>query len=297
MESKEFVFGENGFNIEENVLDESVLIDNEVFEEDTDERRNGSKTDFLKYTAKKKRTFRFKNRQLFLKISLVTLIILCAFLTPLFNINYINVIGNSYLSEEKIIEASGIYVSKNIFTFQCSKVKDEVESLSFIDIANVKKQYPSGIVIEVKECVPIAQIKCGESLYIVVDKSGKVLDTTDDGKKYNIPKIESIVITEFELGKKIVPDDNDKFNSMIIVAEEIKNNGFGDITENLICEKDGIIIKLENNIRCDVGTGENIPYRVKFIKEVYKSIPEGKTGELKFIEEYKAVFTEDEKSD
>ena len=271
-------------------------IYNETQDKGFDDIDYGTESDFYSYRElkKKQKMSVFRKKHVFLNIFLVVFLILCAFLTPIFNVNNIIVNGNTILSEDKIIDASGIYISKNIFTFQCEKAKDGIEKLSFVDAAEVKRTFPSGIIINIKECMPIAQIACGESLYLVVDKHGKVLDTADKKEKYNVPEVDNTDIMEFEVGKVVNPRDKTVFSNLLILAQEIKNVGISDITEKISCKNSELILHLKGNVRCNVGAGGNLSYRVKFIKEVYESIPEGKSGELKFVEEYKAVFTEDE---
>lgn len=280
MKSEEFVYGGS-----------------EGFYEELPDNSHEAETVDYKKLKKKHLSARLRGKHIFLKVFLVLFLILCAFLTPVFNVNKIIVTGNSILSEDKIIDASGIYLSKNIFTFQCSKAKDEIEKLSFVDICEVERDLPSEVVINIKECIPIAQIRCGQSLFLIVDKSGKVLDISDNNKKYDIPELDNISVVEFEVGKKVNPENTSVFNNILMLAQEVKNSGVSEMTEKLSCVDNELIICLKGNIRCNIGNGENMAYRVKFIREVSESIPEGKTGTLKFVEEYKAVFTEDEKSD
>ncbi len=271
--------------------------ENQILEEKTfDDIDYGTENDFYSYRElkTKRKMAGLRRKHTFVKIFLIVFLFSCALLTPIFNVNNIIVKGNTILSEDKIIDASGIYVSKNIFTFQCSKAEDEVKKLSFVDAAEVKRSFPSGVVINIKECKPIAQIRCGQSLYLIVDKQGKVLDTSDDKEKYNVPEIDNMNIMEFEVGKITEPENEIVFKNLLILAQEIKNVGISDITEKISCRANELVLHLEGNVRCNIGTGGNMSYRVKFIKEVFDSIPEGKSGELKFVEEYKAVFTEDE---
>ncbi len=256
----------------------------------------GTESDFYSYheLKKKQKMSGLRKKHVFLNIFLIVFLVSCAFLTPIFNVNNIIVKGNTILSEDKIIDASGIYVSKNIFTFQCAKAEDGVEKLSFVDTAEVKRTFPAGVIINIKECKPIAQISCGQSLYLVVDKHGKVLDTADKKEKYNVPEIDDTDIVEFEVGKVVNPANKKVFDNLLILAQEIENVGISDITEKISSKDSELILHLDGNVRCNVGVGDNLSYRVKFIKEVYESIPENKSGELKFVEEYKAVFTEDE---
>ena len=92
-------------------------IYNETQENSFDNIDYGTETDFYSYRElkKKQKMSVFRKKHVFLNIFLVVFLILCAFLTPIFNVNNIIVNGNTLLSEDKIIDASGIYISKNIF--------------------------------------------------------------------------------------------------------------------------------------------------------------------------------------
>ena len=95
-------------------------VHDEAVEQDEENIDYGSYSDFVDYKElKNKRRFSYLRRKnIFLKIFLLIFLIFCAFLTPVFNVNNIVVVGNSILSEEKIIDASGIYISKNISFLQ-----------------------------------------------------------------------------------------------------------------------------------------------------------------------------------
>lgn len=244
---------------------------------------------------KKKRNAMIKRKHVFLKVFLVLFSIFGVLLTPVFNIKNISVSGNSYLSKEQIIHASGISGNKNIFIFQSKKAVSGLEDLSFVDVAEVKRTFPSGVKISIKECKPIAQIACGQSLFLVVDKEGKILDTAESAEKYNVTCINNIDISEFEVGKKIKVEDIMTFESLLLLSQEISENAMTGAVSDVYSKNGDLYINLKKGVRCNLGKGANLSYRVKFINEVHKSVPDGKKGRLEFVEEYKAVFTEDEK--
>lgn len=248
-----------------------------------------------KEARKQKRNAKIKRRHNFLKIMLVLFCVVGVLLTPVFNIKTISVSGNSYLSKEQIIEASGILKNSNIFIFQTKKAVSDLENLSFVDVAKVKRTFPTGVQIHVKECVPTAQISCGQSLYLIVDKNGKILDTASKAEKYNLPCIKDINVSEFEVGGIVKTEDKKMFEKLLLLSREISENKMTENVESIYAKKTSMYVNLKRGIICDLGEGNNLSYRIKFIKEVYDSIPEEKTGKLEFVEEYKAVFTEDEK--
>lgn len=244
---------------------------------------------------KQKRNTKIKRQHIFVKTFLVLFLIVGVLLTPVFNINYISVSGNSYLSKEQIIEASGLNKNSNIFVFQTKKAVSGLENLSFVDAAQVKRVFPTSVKIYVKECTPVAQISCGQSLYLVVDKKAKILDTASVTDKYDVPVISGIDVSEFEVGKKVKVENEKTFEKILLLSQEIGENSMTEDTQSIYAKDEDLYIKLKRGITCNLGQGDNLSYRIKFIKEVYKSIPEDKTGKLEFVEEYKAVFTEDEK--
>lgn len=244
---------------------------------------------------KQKRNTKIKRQHIFVKTFLALFLIVGVLLTPVFNINYISVSGNSYLSKEQIIEASGLNKNSNIFVFQTKKAVSGLENLSFVDTAQVKRIFPTSVKIYIKECTPAAQISCGQSLYLVVDKKAKILDTASVTDKYDVPVISGINVSEFEVGKKVKVENEKTFEKILLLSQEIGENSMTEDTQSIYAKDEDLYIKLKRGITCNLGQGDNLSYRIKFIKEVYKSIPEDKTGKLEFVEEYKAVFTEDEK--
>lgn len=244
---------------------------------------------------KQKRNAKIRRKHNFVKAILALLCLFGVLLTPVFNIKSITVSGNSYLSEEQVIVASGITKNSNIFVFQTKKAVNGLESLSFVDAAKITRTFPSGVKIQIKECTPAAQISCGQALYLAVDKSGKILDAVSDPKKYDVPCISGVTVTEFEVGEKVKTQNNKLFTKLLLLACEINETQMTQDVESIYVKNAELYVKLKKGVTCNLGQGDNLSYRIKFINEVCKSIPEGKTGSLEFVEEYKAVFTEDEK--
>ena len=111
---------------------------------------------------------------------IVTLFLICfigigVLLTPVFSIQTISVKGNSYIPTEKILEASPAKTNSNIFLFSISDMEKKISEMSFVEKVDVSRNFPSEVMVEIRECKPIAQVMCGKSLYLIIDKSGKIL--------------------------------------------------------------------------------------------------------------------------
>ncbi len=225
---------------------------------------------------------------------LISLIVAIGLLTPAFYIREITVTGVSHLTPDKVIDASNLEVGKNIFTFRTDRVEESISLLSFVKEAKVSRQYPNKVSIVVTECKPLSQVVCGESLFIVVDDDGKILDTTSERAKYGIPVIEGVEVEQFEVGNIINTQKTDTFETLLQLSKELSENNMVDMVDKLSWEKGTFYFTFRNGVVCDLGNGTNISYKIRFVKEVMNRIPAGKTGTLEFIDEYKAVFKEHE---
>ncbi len=86
--------------------------------------------------------------------------------TPYFGINKINTIGIKYLSTEELNTWAGTIIGKNIFQLNLSKFSKKLAAHPWIHSVSVRRVFPQGINIEIKERTPFARIKL-DKLYIM----------------------------------------------------------------------------------------------------------------------------------
>lgn len=127
--------------------------------------------------AKVRRRKRYFNFRLALFIFLLVAIIfgLLFFMrTDFFNIDKIQVIGNSMSDTEEIIARSGITENSNIFSFNVSKSEKEIENMAFVRDASVVRRYPNKVEIIIEERAAYFLFQKGSDFY-EVDFDGVVL--------------------------------------------------------------------------------------------------------------------------
>ena len=243
---------------------------------------------------KSKKSKVFKNT-LLVNLFLSMLILFGVLMTPIFAVKQILVNGITHLSNEKIVDTSNIKVSSNIFLFRTSTAEQLVSNLSFVKKVEIKRSFPDSVVINIIECKPVAQVQCSQNLFLAVDIEGKILDSASDKTKYQVPTILNIPVNQFEVAKPLATEESAQFETLLAVSGILLENELSDRVENVLIEDGNTKIKFIDNITCDIGKDKNDSYRIKFIKEVIDKIPEGKTGVVEFIDEYKAVFKPYEK--
>lgn len=128
--------------------------------------------------AKRKNKKRF--RRLFTSLLLAAIVfgtVLSLFV--FFKIEMIEVSNESIYTDEQIVAASGLSTGDNLIRFISSKSEQRICSeLPYIESAKIKRVFPNKLVITVAPVRTDAVIVAGESKY-VIDKSGKLLDTSD----------------------------------------------------------------------------------------------------------------------
>ena len=241
-------------------------------------------------TEKKKKNT-VKKQKITVTLFLLLFVCIGVLLTPVFYVKKISVSGNSYITTDKILDASTAKINKSIFLFSAHEAEKKIGELSFADSVKVKRIFPSEVMITVSECTPTAQIMCGQSLFIVIDKNGKALDTAGAKDKYAVPVISDMDIDEFEVSKKVISKNQDDLKKILTLLRAFSENETLGTVNSVSIKNGSLYAVFRDNIVCNFGEGDNLSYRVKFVKECLQKIPEGQSGEIRFMEDYKAVFT------
>lgn len=99
--------------------------------------------------------------------------------TVFFKINTITVKGSSIYTAEEICAASGIKSGSNLIRTNMSKAAERIEqTLTYIETAELKRSFPSGVIISVRPCREAISAEYEDGFCLLSEK-GKVLKTSD----------------------------------------------------------------------------------------------------------------------
>ncbi len=107
--------------------------------------------------------------------------------SPRFEITRIGVRGTSRLTPESIVEHLAIQPHTNIFQVQLADVEQQLEALQWIKEAQVFRNFPDKLSINLTERTPCALIKL-EQLHLV-DREGVLLGALASGSAITLPII------------------------------------------------------------------------------------------------------------
>jgi cell division protein FtsQ len=163
---------------------------------------------------KKKKKRRKKHYFLRLLVFIAVVVgIICLMTSSLFDVQKIEVEGNSYFTAEQVIARSGITQGVNIF-FSIDKrgAKKGLMEDPYIKNVTVERKLPSTVVILVEERQETAAVPFTDK-YIIVDGEGLILRTSEVEPK--IPILMGLTIKEMEPGKPLEVEENSVLNDTL----------------------------------------------------------------------------------
>lgn len=122
-----------------------------------------------------------------LKIPVLIIVLVLAVVTtialmlPVFNVVEVYCEGNSEVKTEDIITAAKLETGKNIFLENLGRARRNVESITNIKSAEIRRVFPNKICISVSERVPFAYVPSNGGVALV-SEDGIVLKVSDGGE-------------------------------------------------------------------------------------------------------------------
>lgn len=108
-------------------------------------------------------------------IFFILILLVIYFQSSFSKVSSIEISGNRYVTEETIIQSSGITFDHKFLNIKEEKVSNLIETNEEISHANVQKKFPNKVVITVEEYSRIAYL-IEESSYLPILETGKILD-------------------------------------------------------------------------------------------------------------------------
>ncbi|WP_067838826.1 cell division protein FtsQ/DivIB [Amphibacillus sediminis] len=154
--------------------------------------------------ARRKKT----NRRLVFYLSLffVLISIVVYLQSPLSYVRGISVSGQEYISEQQIIDYSGLTEQDNIWGFRVADIENKIEQHAEIKQAKVKRVLPNSIEIAIIELDKVAYLNEGEFFYPLLENGNK---------------LDSVRITEWQGDAPLLFGFNEE-DYLIMLTEQLK---------------------------------------------------------------------------
>jgi len=218
--------------------------------------KNG-KTDKVKIKnslerRRKLAAFALKLKTLFIAAVTVTGVSAAIYFFPqavpsVFSMQRIELAGNEHLTDDELMQIAGLKGKKSSLLLSSRKVYEKLKESPWIQSAAVRKEYPSRLLIRIRETEPFALLNMKGKMFIV-DNKGRMLEQL---KENSVPFLPVILSDPYR--------EKDAYREAVDLAKTIKDMGIlhrsqrieiiahqpNEIAANL----DGMIVK--------IGTGEH----------------------------------------
>ncbi len=189
-----------------------------------------------------------------------------------FGAKSVNVKGCSYLSADDIMAYGNLEKGVNILCLNLFLVRKKLLSHPWIEDVKVKRLFPPGLEIEVKEHRPIAVFNIGSKF--LADESGKFFKVWTENDPHMLPVVKGLRFSDIPFGDKL---RTNPFNAVMNVLQSLREPDNG-ISEHMVSE---ILVDPELGLTL-VTRQERDFFHIKRIKMGYHNYGE-KFRKLKII--------------
>ncbi len=187
--------------------------------------------------------------------------------TVLFNVDTVLVEGNVSYSYEDIVAAGAVPMGENLMYLDTKSIGDRVvASLNYIDIAEVKKVFPTSVKITVQEAEEWFCVKQGRGA-ATISRNGKIID---DKAKAGLPIVFGYTVEKLIVGEQLVSIGESKQNipgDILNAADEAGFEGF--IKQIDMEDRFSIILSCENDIIIKLGTSRDLEQKFEVVNAIF----------------------------
>lgn len=226
---------------------------------------------------KKKIIRRKKKRSFFLSFSIFFLIIASSAIgfllfSPRFQIEDLTIIGNMSIPTEEIETIAGEkiktsfslmgidFVTESIFLSLGNKIEQIKEAMPEIETIRLKRNYPSGISLEIVEKEPYAIWNYENNQYIV-DSKGSFIKNIDEENYENLLQINQQENID-DLDKKFI------ITKISLIDNELKTENLKVLSYNLFNDK--LKVLTSNDFSIIFDTKQDISWQIEKLKIVFE---------------------------
>lgn len=175
-----------------------------------------------------------------------------------FKINTVTVTGDKIYSEKMVVEKSGIETGTNLFRVSENKISEKLsKDLPYIKSVTFERKLPDTLIINVEATKETAAI-VSNSVYVLMDETGKILDKDASVLKENVAVINNVKLKEKQEGEQVVLTSQEKTQTLITLLEAIKKSELVLLTEIDLKNINDIKIKYDDRITFEIGSLTNI---------------------------------------
>lgn len=224
--------------------------------------------------------------------------IIFALVSPIFNIEDIQIVNNTQIATKTIISLSGLEKGQNLFRFSFQKVEKDIKTEPYIENVNIKRKIPNKVQIIVEERQRDYNVEFLNG-YAYINKQGYILEVSE--QKLDLPVIQGIETEQEQIvaGNRLNNNDLEKLETVIQIMNICKNYELEEKVTNIdITDKNSYIIYMQEEKKTIyLGDATNLNNKMLYVPTVLEE-NKGKEGniyidkDINTVNRFKARFRE-----
>jgi cell division protein FtsQ len=176
--------------------------------------------------------------------------------STLFRLKRVQVIGSEYRTPQEVVTIAGIAQGDNILLLDEDKIRDNINKDRYLIFQNMQRDYPDGLIIQVYERIPRANIQTMGEQY-TLDGEGMVLEQTQTLQlTEGLVAVTGLQITSSTMGRYITCQKEEqlvayrKVMSELALQEtisQISELNLADMDNLYLVSLDGFTVRLGND--------------------------------------------------
>lgn len=266
---------ENQFDYDNEMVIKMTNKNNQRKEEQTKQKMSKKQRQILKKKKRIKRMLKFTA----LLIIIIAGIIF-ALVSPIFNIEEIEVSNNDQINTETIISLSQLNLGQNIFKFNKNKINKNIKTNAYIESVEIKRKLPNKVQIQIEERKQEYNVEFLNG-YAYINNQGYILQISEE--KQSLPTIQGISTPDEQIveGNRLNSEDLEKLEVIIQIMNICKNYELDSKVTNIdISTKDEYTLYLEEEKKTIyLGDKSNLSNKMLYVQVIIEE-NRGKEGEI-----------------
>lgn len=211
-----------------------------------------------------------------------------------FRVSRITVDGNSYYTEEQIIQASGIESGDNMFFVNRFTAASKIfAKLPYVQKVTINRKLPNHVIIEIAESQELAYVVSGDA-YWAIDSNGKVLEKIDSKKAKDLIRIDGLSPKGPKVGQQIETKngDTDKIEYLASILNGIQSRQMmSDISYIDLTSSANPVLDYKGHFTVKLGANENLEYKLGLLVSAVEKLKENEYGVIDLSIDHQAHFS------
>lgn len=223
-----------------------------------------------KHTGTQRRKFKGGNYVLYyLLFGLVAVVVLVVLSnTVLFNCKTIVVEGAQRYTADEIIEVSKVRKGDNLLHIDKTAAQDKiVAGLAYIDSAEVKKSFPTKVIITVEEAEGWFCVS-QNGVNMLISRGGKILEK---GAYTDVPVVTGYNAKSLKTGGKLQSDTEAKQDIPQTILNTAEKVGLENINSIDVTDRYSIVVEVDRRITLELGGITNIESKIIVAKNLIEN--------------------------